>query len=175
MKRMPIQSAKDVAKKYNKDQVILLAWAKKDGLTHVVTYGKNRKDCEEAALGGNVIKKALKFPENSCNSVPRRLVNRPIVVCLCGSTRFKEAFEKASREESLKGKIVLSVGLFGHLEGLDMNGDTKQMLDHLHLNKIDLADEVLFLNVGGYIGESTSRELEYAKKEKKIIRFLEEK
>lgn len=97
----------------------------------------------------------------------------PIIVCLCGSTRFKEAFEKASREETLAGKIVLSVGLFGHLEGLDMNSDTKKMLDELHKRKIDLADEVLILNVGGYIGQSTRSELEYAQKHGKTVRFLE--
>jgi hypothetical protein len=71
--------------------------------------------------------------------------DRPIVVCLCGSTRFKDAFEAAMQSETLVGKIVLTVGLFGHLEGLDMDGPTKRMLDELHLRKIDMADEVLFL------------------------------
>lgn len=101
-------------------------------------------------------------------------MNKPIVVCLCGSTRFKDAYEKAMREETLKGNIVLTVGLFGHLEGMDMNGETKKMLDELHLRKIDLADEVLIINVGKYIGQSTSRELEYAKKNGKKIRYLEQ-
>lgn len=100
---------------------------------------------------------------------------KPTIVCLCGSTRFKEAFELAAKTETLKGKIVLSVGLFGHLEGLDMSGPTKQMLDELHLRKIDLADEVLILNVHGYIGESTLKELEYAAKQGKSIKFLETK
>lgn len=100
-------------------------------------------------------------------------MEKPKVVCLCGSTRFKESFEKAMREETLSGKIVLTVGLFGHLEGLDMSGSTKEMLDRLHLCKIDLADEVLFLNVGGYIGESTGRELEYSKRNGKTVRYLE--
>jgi hypothetical protein len=100
-------------------------------------------------------------------------MEKPIIVCLCGSTRFKDAYVKAQRDETLKGKIVLSVGLFGWEEGLDMSGPTKKMLDELHLRKIDLADEVLFLNVGGYIGESTKRELEYAKTQGKKINFLE--
>lgn len=101
-------------------------------------------------------------------------MSKPVVVCLCGSTRFKDAFIEASRVETLKGKIVLSVGLFGHIEGLDMDGPIKKMLDNLHLSKIDMADEVLILNVGGYIGESTGRELNYAIANKKIIRFLED-
>jgi hypothetical protein len=101
-------------------------------------------------------------------------MSRPIIVCLCGSTKFKDAFIEATRKETLKGKIVLSVGLFGHIEGLDMSGETKKMLDELHLRKIDMADEVLFLNVNGYIGESTGRELEYAQMKGKTIMFLEE-
>jgi hypothetical protein len=54
-----------------------------------------------------------------------------------------------------------------------MDGPVKKMLDELHLRKIDLADEVLVLNVGNYIGQSTSREVEYAKKNSKTIRYLE--
>lgn len=100
--------------------------------------------------------------------------NRPVVVCLCGSTRFKDAYIQAARNETLDGKIVLSVGLFGHEEGLDMDGPTKKMLDELHLRKIDLADEVLVLNVGDYVGQSTAREIEYAKNRGKTIRYLEQ-
>lgn len=87
----------------------------------------------------------------------------PSVVTLCGSTRFKDEFLRVQKEETLKGKIVLSVGLFGHSEALDMNGPIKAMLDNLHLRKIDMSNEVIFINQGGYIGESTRRELEYTK------------
>ena len=98
---------------------------------------------------------------------------KPTIVCLCGSTRFGDAFRDALRSETLAGKIVLSVGLLGHAEGIDMNGPVKKMLDELHLRKIDLADEVLILNVGQYIGQSTARELAYAKAAGKVVRFLE--
>jgi hypothetical protein len=74
---------------------------------------------------------------------------------------------------SRTGRIVLTVGLFGHQEALDMGGPVKAMLDQLHLRKIDLADEVLVLNVGGYVGESTRREIEYARKRGKVLRYLE--
>lgn len=77
------------------------------------------------------------------------------------------------RDETLAGKIVLSVGLFGHQEAMDMGGPVKAMLDQLHLRKIDLANEVLFLNVGGYLGDSSRRELAYARDRGKAIRFLE--
>ena len=98
---------------------------------------------------------------------------KPRIVCLCGSTRFADAFRDANRAETLDGKIVLSVGMFGHQEGIDMEGAVKQKLDQLHFRKIELADEVLILNVGGYIGSSTRNELNHARKLGKPIRFLE--
>jgi len=99
---------------------------------------------------------------------------RPAVVCLCGSTRFKSEYEKANRDETLAGKIVLSIGCdFKSDDAIGLSENDKKRLDELHLRKIDLADEVLILNVGQYIGESTSRELEYARKHGKTVRFLE--
>lgn len=103
------------------------------------------------------------------------------IVCLCGSTRFGEAFKEASLKETLADKIVLSIGcnmrsdqeIFGHLPP-DELAKIKARLDDLHLRKIDLADEVLILNVGDYIGDSTRRELEYARQHGKTIRFLED-
>ena len=101
----------------------------------------------------------------------------PTVVCLCGSTRFREAFERAACDEELAGRIVLTVNDFDTVRrqpvGHHPPHAEKQMLDELHLRKIDLADEVLILNVGGYIGESTRRELEYARSHGKRVRFLE--
>lgn len=104
------------------------------------------------------------------------MAERPLRVCLCGSTRFREAFEQAMRTETLAGKIVLSTGgIYGHQEAMDMGGPVKAMLDELHLRKIDLADEVLVLNVGGYVGESTRREIAYARSlGTKSIRWLEQ-
>jgi hypothetical protein len=71
---------------------------------------------------------------------------RPRVVCLCGSTRFRKAYEKANRLETLAGRVVLSVGLLGHAVGLDMAGPVKAGLDALHLWKVRMADEVLILD-----------------------------
>lgn len=95
------------------------------------------------------------------------------IVCLCGSTRFKDAFELAMKQESIAGNIVLTVAMFGHLEGLDMTGDIKKQFDSLHFDKIELSDEVLVLNVDNYIGESTRNEIEHAKKLGKHIRYLQ--
>ena len=76
MKRLPIQAAKDVAQKYGQAQVILVAWDEDDNLTHVVSYGRTLKDCESAAAGANLIKKALGFPESLCNDKPARVRRR---------------------------------------------------------------------------------------------------
>ena len=97
----------------------------------------------------------------------------PTVVCLCGSTRFKQEFFEANFRETMAGKIVLSVGWFSHADGeiYTPTEDEKRALDELHKRKIDLSDEVLILDVGGYIGESTKSELEYAKQTGKRVRF----
>jgi hypothetical protein len=94
---------------------------------------------------------------------------RPLVVTLVGSSRFKEDHERAQREETFRGKIVLPMGTYGHLEGLDMDGTIKQMFDELHLRKIDISDEVLLVNPGGYVGPSTLCELLYASQAGKRI------
>ena len=101
----------------------------------------------------------------------------PIVVCLCGSTRFVDTFNQWRQILTLEGKIVLGIEIVlpqAHRDDPQHSDfKTKRMLDELHLRKIDLADEVMILNVGGYIGESTRNELEYAKANGKKIIFLE--
>ena len=103
------------------------------------------------------------------------------VVTLCGSTRFKDAFMQAQKELTLSGNIVISVGLFGHAGDAEVweNMDegtltkTKEMLDDMHKRKIDMADEIFVINVGGYIGSSTRSEIEYATRTGKVVRYLE--
>lgn len=110
------------------------------------------------------------------------MIGKYNVITLCGSTRFKDAFEDAQKRLTLEGNIVISVGLFGHSGDAevweDMNEGTltktKEMLDDMHKRKIDMADEIYVINVCGYIGESTKSEIEYAKKTGKRVRYLQE-
>ena len=96
------------------------------------------------------------------------------VITLCGSTRFKEQFLEVQKRLTLEGNIVISVGLFGHSGDNEVwNEGTKVMLDRMHLAKIDLADEIFVINVGNYIGDSTRREIEYAKEKGKSISYLQ--
>ncbi|WP_022780049.1 hypothetical protein [Butyrivibrio sp. AE3009] len=104
------------------------------------------------------------------------------VITLCGSTRFKTEFLEAQKNLTLAGNIVISVGLFGHSgdsevwENMDEGTltKTKEMLDDMHKRKIDMADGIYVINVGGYIGDSTRSEIEYATTHGKTVEYLED-
>lgn len=110
------------------------------------------------------------------------MVGKYPVITLCGSTKFKDEFMDAQKKLTLAGNIVISVGLFGHSgdeevwEGMDEGTltQTKEMLDDMHKRKIDMADSIFVINVGGYIGESTRSEIAYAKAAGKQVLYLEE-
>ncbi|RNI17208.1 hypothetical protein EFY87_19565 [Flexivirga caeni] len=92
-----------------------------------------------------------------------------MIVCLCGSSRFYDAFQRANFEFTMAGQIVLSIGFYPHAtsqqgygEGVPHESAEKAALDELHKRKIDLADYVYVLDVGGYVGESTRSEIAYA-------------
>ena len=109
------------------------------------------------------------------------MVGKYPVITLCGSTRFKDQFMELQKKLTLEGNIVISVGLFGHSGDAEVweNMDegtltaTKEMLDDIHKRKIDMSDGIFVINVGGFIGESTRSEIEYAKAHGKSIRYLE--
>ncbi len=107
----------------------------------------------------------------------QQAAERPRIVCLCGSTRFIDTFRKAEFDETLAGRIVLTIGCDTKSNGELFSGPEgdaiKVRLDELHKRKIDLADEVLILNVDGYIGSSTRSELDYAVAHGKPVRYLE--
>lgn len=101
------------------------------------------------------------------------MVGKYPVITLCGSTRFKEQFLEAQKRLTLAGNIVISVGLFGQSGDDEVwTEGTKEMLDDMHKRKIDIADAIYVINVDGYIGSSTRSEIEYAKSQGKVIRYL---
>ena len=101
-------------------------------------------------------------------------MTRPRIVTLCGSTRFKSEFIRANFRETMAGRMVFSVGFFTHADrGYTTTEEEEVALDRLHLAKIDASDEILVINVGGYIGESTARMIAHAKKTGKLVRYLE--
>jgi hypothetical protein len=103
------------------------------------------------------------------------MIGKYKVITLCGSTKFKDEFIAEQKRLTLAGYIVISVGLFGHAGDDEVwSDDTKTMLDDMHKRKIDMADEIFVINVGGYIGSSTRSEIEYALKTNKAVKYLVE-
>lgn len=96
---------------------------------------------------------------------------RPTIVCLCGSTRFPEALEEAYLSEVMKGNIPLI--FLPNTRKWHNDVKIKTQLDKMYKYKIDLSDEILVLNVGGYIGDSTRNEVAYARAHGKKVRYLE--
>ena len=109
-------------------------------------------------------------------------MNKPVITTLCGSTRFPDAHMLAMAHLSMCGRIVIPLGLHGHADYpqgarfLTSDGDEstpeKQGLDQLHFRKIDLSDGIFVVNVGGYIGSSTKREIAYAREHGKTVEWL---
>ena len=102
----------------------------------------------------------------------------PKIICLCGSSRFISELAITGWELEKKGYIALGLHLLPRRytdlpDHLAEAQGVKETMDELHKRKIDLADEVLILNIGGYIGESTRSELEYARAHGKPVRFIE--
>jgi len=101
------------------------------------------------------------------------MIGKYNVITLCGSTKFREEFMAEQKRLTLEGNIVISVGLFGHSGDTEVwLEETKTMLDDMHKRKIDMADEIFVINVGGYVGESTKSEIEYAIKTGKPVKYL---
>jgi hypothetical protein len=102
---------------------------------------------------------------------------RPRIVCLCGSTRFVEEFNRQRKVLTEAGHIVLAIEVVTTQARAEdpqhVDPDLKARLDELHKRKIDLADDVLVLNVGGYIGDSTRSEIDYALKVGRPVAYLE--
>jgi hypothetical protein len=103
-----------------------------------------------------------------------------VIITLCGSTRFKDEINAANARLTMQGHLVISMGVFGHVDMPDHDwttdgNTTKKMLDDLHRRKIQLADEIFVINVGGYIGKSTRDEIRYARSIGVGVNYLEPK
>jgi uncharacterized protein YkuJ len=93
------------------------------------------------------------------------------VITLCGSTKFKNQFEQANAFLTLQGNIVISLAFFEQSEGFEITQEQAKLLGYIHFRKIDISDEIFVINVEGYIGNSTRKEIEYAEKKGKAIRY----
>lgn len=103
------------------------------------------------------------------------MTDRPEIVCICGSARFSDEIVAANRDLTLAGAIVVAPAILARRDdpgsGPELTEEQRTALGALHLRKIDLADRVLVVNPGGYIGESTTREIAYARAAGKPVSY----
>jgi hypothetical protein len=102
-------------------------------------------------------------------------MRKPIIVCIVGSSKFRDYIRGLEQRETLKGKVTLQHGFYHHKDMVPISDTQKRELDELMLRKVDLADEVLVCNLNGYIGDSTKKAIEYAKSQHKPIRYEDRK
>ena len=160
------------------------------GKNEYIVLGDNRNISKDSRIIGpvkesDIIGKVdlVLFPFSKFGKVKwgNIMIGNYKIVTLCGSTKFKKEFLEVQKKLTLLGYIVISVGLFGHSgdsevwENMDEGTltKTKSMLDDMHKRKIDLSDMIYVINVGGYIGESTRSEIEYAISTGKEVHYLE--
>ena len=98
-----------------------------------------------------------------------------MILTLCGSARFESTWHEANKQLGLAGHICFSLMTFPSIEKSKTwyTPDQKWTLDLAHFSKIEESDGAVFLNVGGYLGESSFRELTWARMRGKLIFFLE--
>jgi len=95
------------------------------------------------------------------------------IITLCGSTKFKEEFNKANLDFTLQGKIILQPGCFAHYDNISITDEQKENLDLLHKEKILMSDCIFVINKNNYIGTSTKSEIDFAKENNKPVFYLE--
>lgn len=160
------------------------------GKNEYIVLGDNRNISKDSRIIGPVKERDIigkvdlvLFPFSKFGKVKwgNIMIGNYKIVTLCGSTKFKKEFLEIQKKLTLLGYIVISVGLFGHSgdnevwENMDEGTltKTKSMLDDMHKRKIDLSEMIYVINVGGYIGESTRSEIEYAISTGKEVHYLE--
>lgn len=103
------------------------------------------------------------------------MIGKYKVITLCGSTKFKDDFIRVQKELTLKGNIVITVGLFGHSGDDEIwKPGVKEMMNDMHKRRILMSDEIYVINKNNYIGESTRSEIEFAKEHNKKITYMEQ-
>ncbi len=100
-----------------------------------------------------------------------------LVVCLCGSVRFKKEFLEAAQKLEFEGRIVVMPNVLSKAYGIQLTAEQRELLVDIHNQKLKMCDEVYVVDAPGdngepYIGDSTKTEIAYAQQLKKPIRYL---
>jgi len=92
------------------------------------------------------------------------------IITLCGSLRFQECMMRTAEKMALLGNCVLTP-IYPTSENPERTKEQLAKLKEEHFKRIELSDAILVVNVNNYIGDSTSLEIEYAKKLNKEILY----
>lgn len=92
------------------------------------------------------------------------------IVTICGSMKFVEQMKKVAVILEVKNKYIVIQCVYTDDK---LNKEEQNILSELHYKKIDISDAIYLVNVNGYIGSSTIKEIQYAKTLGKEIMYLE--
>ncbi len=90
------------------------------------------------------------------------------VITLCGSLKFQKEIMEIAEKMALEGNCILTP-IYHVLDNIEVNNEKLRILKQAHLKKIEISDAILVININNYIGDSTKKEVEYAKKLNKEI------
>ncbi|MBI9013069.1 MAG: hypothetical protein JEZ08_12625 [Clostridiales bacterium] len=93
-----------------------------------------------------------------------------MIITLCGSARFRNEIDETQKSLALQGHQIFTIE---NLNSVEITKEIESMLDVSHRKKIDVSDAIYVINVDGYIGESTSNEIKYARDKGKKVMYLE--
>lgn len=102
------------------------------------------------------------------------LITKPYVVTLCGSGKFREELNTEFMRLTEKGFIVLTPAIFKFPSAMRFTIRDHAVLDVVHQKKMQMSDEVRIINVNGYIGSDTRKEIEWCKSHGIKITYLED-
>ena len=85
------------------------------------------------------------------------------VITVCGSLRFKKEMMEITEKIGLQGNCMLTPIFTTKESKSDYTENEISILSEMHFQKIKMCDAILVVNVNGYIGEQTKKEIEYAK------------
>lgn len=94
------------------------------------------------------------------------------VITICGSMRYSKEMMKIAEELELKEGYAVIQCVY-NVDGQKYEGIDASILDKIHRKKIDISDAIYVVNINGYIGESTRKEIEYANNNGKEVIYHE--
>ena len=96
-----------------------------------------------------------------------------MIVTICGSMRFEKKMQEIARNLEIKNGYCVLQPIYKVAKAKVETYEELENIYKSHLKKIDMSNAIYVVNVGGYIGESTRQEIEYAQSTGKKIFYHE--